>query len=54
MKNLLTIIFISLLIGGSAFAEYGGWIDMIVNSKEHNLCGDYARSQTSDKNKQVD
>jgi hypothetical protein len=54
MKNLLTIIFISLLIGKSAFAEYGGWIDMIVNSKEHNLCGDYARSQTSDKNKQVD
>lgn len=54
MKKLLLTILFTLVLSGKAYAEYGGWIDMIINSKEHNMCGEYARSQTADKNKQTD
>jgi hypothetical protein len=55
MKKLfLSILVICSLLGGNANADYGGWIDMIVNSKEHKYCGDLARSMTSNKFKQTD
>jgi len=55
MKKLFsTILVLGLLLSGNAYADYGGWIDMIVNSKEHKYCGDLARSMTSNKFKQTD
>ena len=55
MKKLFSTILVrGLLLSVNAYADYGGWIDMIVNSKEHKYCGDLARSMTSNKFKQTD
>ena len=53
MRTIITFL-ICLIFTTNVNADYGGWIDMIVNSKEHKLCGDYARSKTTDKNIQTD
>ena len=54
MKKLLGILVLGLLWCNTAFAGYGGWIDMIVNSEEHKYCGDLSRSKTSDPHKGTD
>ena len=54
MKKLTFYIFLSFFFKKISFTDYGGWIDMVVNSKEHKYCGDLARSMTSNKFKQTD
>lgn len=52
--RILLLLLLSFFFNNIVFADYGGWIDMVVNSKEHKYCGDLARSMTSNKFKQTD
>ena len=50
MKKLLSILVLSLLFSGSAYAKtYGGIVDTLLNSKDHSYCSKVAKNIKTNK-----